>query len=394
MLRGLPLVLFSSAVLATPLGAQTRGNIPTVTLNRPTAAYAEPFSQVAGLRELSDGRILLADRLELTVQLIDLGRGTSQEIGRHGQGPGEYGMPGWLLPLGGDTTLMVDMANMRGMVILPNGRVGETISFQQPPSTGPGGAMIRAPMIPRGSDAQGRLYVQRASTMGPGMPPSDSAALLRWDPRTERVDTIAKLHVPTPNIQVGFGAGAGARMGPVGGAAAGRRQAFTPNDGWAVTRDGKVAVARAGGYRVEWIDGQGRRTRGSETPYTPVRVTQADKEAWADQQAQGIVSMRTPQGTRTERAPRPNLADVDFPEHMPPFPSQGVWATPEGELWIQLSKPARNRNTTYDVFDGSGQLVRRVTLTDGRRIAGFGRGTVYTIRPDEDDLQWLERFTR
>jgi hypothetical protein len=33
-----------------------------------------------------------------------------------------------------------------------------------------------------------------------------------------------------------------------------------------------------------------------------------------------------------------------------------------------------------------------VELAPGRRLLGFGRGTVYAARIDEDDLQWVERY--
>src|SRR5512134_3432026 len=100
------LVLLLSGCAAT-LAAQT---VPTTTLAKPDATFAEPFSSVAGLRELRNGRVIVADRLERTVSSIDLATGDITPIGREGQGPGEYGMPGPLFPFGGDSTLMVDFA--------------------------------------------------------------------------------------------------------------------------------------------------------------------------------------------------------------------------------------------------------------------------------------------
>ena len=49
---------------------------------------------------------------------------------------------------------------------------------------------------------------------------------------------------------------------------------------------------------------------------------------------------------------------------------------------------------SYDVFDGAGTLVRQVTLRPRSRVVGFGNGTVYLVRLDEDDLQYLERYRR
>jgi hypothetical protein len=36
--------------------------------------------------------------------------------------------------------------------------------------------------------------------------------------------------------------------------------------------------------------------------------------------------------------------------------------------------------------------VRRVTFPEKSRLVGFGEGTVYTVRTDDDDLQYLERY--
>ena len=46
----------------------------------------------------------------------------------------------------------------------------------------------------------------------------------------------------------------------------------------------------------------------------------------------------------------------------------------------------------YDVFGADGRLVRRVSFPAKTRLVGFGTGTVYAARSDEDDLQYLERY--
>jgi hypothetical protein len=48
----------------------------------------------------------------------------------------------------------------------------------------------------------------------------------------------------------------------------------------------------------------------------------------------------------------------------------------------------------YDRFDAAGRLVGQVTLRPRSRVVGFGAGTVYVVRTDEDDLQYLERYRR
>ena len=65
-----------------------------------------------------------------------------------------------------------------------------------------------------------------------------------------------------------------------------------------------------------------------------------------------------------------------------------------GELWVTRAGAWNAKTSTIDVFDAAGRLVRRVTIPATHRVAGFGRGTVYLVRTDEDELQWLERYAR
>ena len=43
-----------------------------LTLAKPEVEYAEPFTQISGIRELKDGRVLVSDARDKTLQLIDL----------------------------------------------------------------------------------------------------------------------------------------------------------------------------------------------------------------------------------------------------------------------------------------------------------------------------------
>ena len=45
----------------------------------------------------------------------------------------------------------------------------------------------------------------------------------------------------------------------------------------------------------------------------------------------------------------------------------------------------------YDVFAADGKLVRRVSFPAKTRLVGFGEGTIYVARRDDDDRQDLGR---
>jgi hypothetical protein len=46
----------------------------------------------------------------------------------------------------------------------------------------------------------------------------------------------------------------------------------------------------------------------------------------------------------------------------------------------------------YDIINGQGKLVERVQLPPRTKLVGFGVSTVYVVRLDQDDLQYLQRY--
>lgn len=181
-----------------------------------------------------------------------------------------------------------------------------------------------------------------------------------------------------------------------------RIQPLRPQDAWAVGWDGRVAAVRSSDYHVEWIAPDGQIVRGDPVPFKPVKVRQADKEEWVEGVGGGLrveVAMRN--GQRQMSFSRggggggrsPDIDSFDWPETKPAFVPNGVWVTPEGNVWVERYVPA-GEPSVFDVFGADANLKGRVTLPAGRDIVGFGRGTIYLIETDDDGLQWLERHKR
>ncbi len=373
--------LLVAAASAGPAAAQSAEAAPTG-LPGPPHAFPEPFSRLAGVRELSDGRVIVTDQLEKAVRVLDFTAGAAQEIGRVGSGPGEYQVPGRLLPLPGDSTLLVDFGNMRLTVIGPDGRLHRSTSMQQ--GSAASGALLL--VMPSAADARGRLYFDMLGSfsVGPEGPP-DSAAIARWRLDDDVVDTVAML--PRPEMQ-SIQAGSQGTFRFVGGALG----PFSARPGWSAAPDGSVAVVWPDDYRVDWIRADGRRVSGRPTPYEPVPVTDEDEEQWANQMAGGrVMVMSGSEGGRTINMPRPDPDEMEWPRSKPPFQSRGVHATPAGTLWVQRFA-AGGAPETYDVFSSTSERIGRVILPDGRTLLGFGGRSVYLFRTDADDLQWLERY--
>jgi hypothetical protein len=363
-------------------------------LPRPEVEFDEAFTNITAVRELRDARVLAVDPRDKVVQLIDFRSGTLRKVGREGSGPREYGLPLALLALPGDSSAIYDPLNSRFMLILPNGEAGDFFTLPTTTSArGPGGGMMMIGMTPpRYTDARGRFYVTGAGvSMGPDGPVmAESLAILRIDRATKTTDTLGFLRLPKDNATASGGSGNfSVRIGT--------GNPFAPRDDWAVTPDGRVAIIRSPEYRIDWVTPV-RRT-GTPIPYERVKVTEGHKQQWRDAQRNRTVMAVTMQnGRRSVSSGGPgsgiDLPDPgNWPEYLPAFAGQAaVLQAPNGQFWVQRSREARDDVPKYDVFDATGKVAMRVALAPKTRVVGFGNGVVYTIRTDEDDLQYLQRI--
>jgi hypothetical protein len=376
------------------LTSAATAQVPTVSYSKPDATFEEPFTSLRGVREMADGRVMVSDLRDKIVQIIDLKTGTTVAVGREGRGPGEWSLPVALLPQPNGQTLLQDLGTMRYLLIGADGKPIRAISPPGPSGgQSQGGISLGSMMIDlRGTDAQGRLYFQ-GSAMSSGEAGPDSVPILRWDLK-ERVDTVGWVPITSesrPQITRTGNSMMVVRRGA--------NRAWPSQVQWATASDGRVAMAHPVPYRVHWVGSMGTRV-GATVPYTPIKVTDAEKQAYRSAMAQFtpiMITMGGPgagAGARSNAARRPS-EDPEWPETMPPFTGRdAIMVTPEGEAWVRRTGKGAEPVPSYDVFDGAGTLVRQVTLRPRSRVVGFGNGTVYLVRLDEDDLQYLERYRR
>lgn len=353
------------------------------------ASYAEPFSYLSGVREMPDGRILAADPLGQVLLSIDLESGVADTIGGVGGGPEEYEQPDRVHALPGDSTLLVDLGNSRLTIIDPNLAFVETLPLARPTDSG---SMLL--LLPRFVDAQGRIYFQGMSMMGRGSTMPDSAYIARYDRGTEVVDTMGM--VKLPESERSSSGGGNVRIGP---------RPMTPQDEWAVGPDGTAAVVRAADYSVDYYGPDGTFVDGPPNTVEPLSVGQAEKEEWVNGQgADGLAVMmtRSTSGATNMQFSRggggfggggddPTVDDYEFPDVLPIFRQGRVQVAPSGNTWVERWMQA-DSPPTFEIFDPQGIRVGTVQLPEGRRLIGFGDGTIYVIRIDEVDLKWLERY--
>jgi hypothetical protein len=357
----------------------------------PTAIFPEDFGAIQTIRELPDGRVLVADPLSKALYVVDMDAGTRTVIGREGEGPEEYRQPDAVWPLPGDSTLLVDLGNGRLVVLGPDLGFGPTMpitvgEFQ------PGSPLVLA--IPQGVDGAGNLY---ARVMGGGMgggPMPDSADILRINRGDQTTAQAAKFKIQDMTQTTSGGANnQNVSISPI---------PLSPEDAWGVAPDGSVILIRAGDYHLERIAPDGNVSPGPAIPFDPVRIGTAEKEEYVAELGRsggsisvGVemvndqMSMSFARGGRGAGARE--IDQYTWPEVKPPFYSGRIPVDLMGRAWVRRHVEA-GEPSTYDVFDSAGALVETVLLEHGKRVIGFGRGGIYVVSFDEFDLSYLERY--
>jgi hypothetical protein len=383
VLHGAALVALLVGGAATTLAAQVR-------LDQPEAKLPEDFGTIQTVRELADGRVLVADPLGKALYVVDLATGKRSVVGSEGEGPQEWKQPDAVWPLPGDSTLLVDLGNARMVTLGPDLRFGPTMPLALS-ALEPGSLPLI--VIPLGVDGQGRIYTRSLGSIGGQLP--DSGAILRIDRLTRKADTVAMFKLPD-RTQTTSG-GANNRNVNISNVP------LSPEDAWGVAGDGAVAIARAGDYHVDWILPDGKVVHGRPVPYDPVHIGTPEKEEYlAEQSRQGGgigISMQVVNGSATlgfARGEGPGTAkrEIDqyaWPDSKPPMYQGRVPIDPQGRAWVHRSMKA-GQPSTYDVFDRAGKRAGTVTLGTGKRVVGFGKGWVYVVSFDDFDLSYLERF--
>jgi len=359
------------ALSAAPAPAQL------VRLTTPNATLAEEFASIRGIRELPDGKLLVSDYIDQRVVLVDLVRGSILARVTKGSGPREARLPTRLIPVPGDSTLVVDLGNNRLLLLDAMGRPVRTIAAERVGMLGV-----------RGVDASGAFYFAIPGwSEGAAALRDDSVRVVRWTPRTGSVETVAVVQGDRMRSDIREPART-PRIPSVG---------YASQDGW-LADGGVLRIVRAGGYRIE-TRGRGAPVIGLSYAYATQPVSDADRVAYVRE-----FLATTPTSGKGENggmgfSPVAGEAEIvamtrgtQFAERHPMFDAARIVLAPGGRLWV--GRPAlEGKPVRYDVFDEAGRRITSVELPPGRRVLAIGRQHAYVVAESELGLQHLERYT-
>jgi hypothetical protein len=327
-----------------------------------------PFTEVRSVRELRDGRMIVADPRDRGLVVVDVQRGQLVVIGRGGQGPGEYSSLGLVCALGGDSSLVVD-PSARRWLLLAEARIVRTI-----PSDDPAVQAARGRLV--GVDTLGGVVTVIEPPVPPGTNVSDtgdSAVVIRVERLSGNTDTIAFLRQPITRTRSALASATQTKnilvyRHPL---AVGEELIHFP-DGWS-------AVIRLEPYRVDWRAPNGRWTRGKALPLKPVKLVDRERRAFMER-----LAARTGQSVSS-----PDVL-LDWPETLPPFVSGASIPSRDGRLFVRREVTANDPRVLYDVINRSGELEGTLELPLHSRLVGFGKGSAILAVQDNSNLERLQ----
>jgi hypothetical protein len=335
---------------------------------RPANARLEAeFTRIVGIRELRDGRVLVADAGEKLLRLVDFAKNTAVQVGRAGRGPGEYATVSPLYPIGPDSTLMPDAGNGRWLV-MHNEQIVRAIPPDNP--------AVRARGAFKGIDRQLRALATTTPQIRDGTQKQgkgDSIPILLIAVASGDVDTVAKLQMAALIMQAdldksGKITSMNIRVPPL---SVGEEALLLP-DSW-------IAIARLDPYRVDWRTPDRRWIRGAALPFLAKPVDARERKAFLERRADA--------SGRSPAAP----PDDSWPESIPPFQPWPLLMLPNGNVLILRTPTADHPGHRYDQIDRQGRLVAWLELPATQRIGGIGVQSAYVVVTDDDGIQHLQR---
>ena len=376
-------IAFLASVLGVCAPALSGQAVPQLRLKPADATLDEEFTAIRSVRELSDGRLLISDTRDNRVVVADMRTGAVSQVGRVGNGPGEYAQASTILASTGDSSLMFDS---RG------GRLHLFDGAQFVGSLPPDAPIVKAVQRSAvGADAHGNVWrvaldIPAGGAAAPGGA-GDSSFLIRANRATAGVDTLARVKRAATNVRTFTNAK---------GEVTAMSISILPlsvGDEAAMFADGWFAISRVDPYRVDWITPDGRMTKGPPLPFEKIKVTNREIEAYFLARSRGApaASGRVPDVVRDAVREQAAVAAKSFPAVYPPFVINGVIAASDGRAIIRRPETADKPNARYDVVDRAGRLVGTIEMAKGERLAAVTKAYAYVVWKDDDDIERLRR---
>ena len=427
-------IVLAAGVVAAPL-CLSQSLPPVRQLGPVTAVAHDSMGAVSGIRALSNGTLLVNDIVGRRVLLFDstltlvsvVADTTSATASAYGT------RPGGLVAFHGDSTLFVDPGSLSMLLIDPGGKIARVMSAPRAQDVG---FLIGGPFGAAGFDPSGKLVYRappnfQALARGPGangLPPvpqpPESAAIVRFDLTSRKLDTATFFKTPKIVMNLTRTADGGVRV-------ISSINPLPQGDDWALLPDGTIALVRTRDFHIDWLAPNGTLSSSPKIPFPWERLTDSGKVAFVDStrlaiekaRASGQLGFGGPGGpggaggiqvtfgaagpTRDGiAAPRGNVTTgpaapgqlpplqliqpTELPDYKPAFVPGSTRVDHEGNLWIRTTQNVDARPVYY-VVNSKGEVIDRVQLPANRVLVGFATAGVVYLAVREGGTARLER---
>jgi hypothetical protein len=407
------LVVLSSLTIAVEAGALSyrQATIPVRKISAPAISDSGAFGSIAGVRHLSDGRVLVNDPARFRLVALDSSMKRLTPIADSTGNPQRYGIePGIVIPYVGDSIAIYQVNAATLTVFDGNGRLARVTTV---PKQGDRIPIVTLYNGMQGFDPLGR-HIYRTNRPAPAdavaaqprdsgtvtvVVQRDSAPIVRADPNSTSVDTLGLILLPpTKRIRTSLGNGGSSSYTAV--------NPLPLTDDWALLPDGTVAFIRGSDYHIDWVSPDETKSSSPKMPFDWRRVTEEEKQRMLDSAKKAyddrIANAPPPRPTvgiggivRPPAPPRPfaGVDPADMPDYYPPIRAGQARVDREGNIWIlPTTSTIGSAGVVYDVVNRTGEVFERVEIPAGRSIVGFGpRGIVYMMPQSNQGNPRLER---
>ena len=302
------------------------------------------FGFIAGAASLSDGRIVVADRQLPGVRMYDPAGAFVRQIGRVGEGPGEYTGVGGVFVLAGDTIAVPHLSTGRAIQVFGPG--GDFVRALSPPPQWPElweGRYGRPSIVSLFTDgtvlASGSSRdtpFGRGSGQGTAMVSEFSHRLVRIGPGGEVLADFGE-HPSSRWIHYNNGPQPGFSY---------QAEGYLPQPLMA-THETHLFLSDGDRFEVSVYDTEARLSRIIRKAHTPAVIPRTWTDTRWSELMEGIEPSSSVAWLR-------RLSPPDIPEHAPAI--DRMLFDVLGNLWVRSNPPAQVLPPIWFVFDSAGVL--------------------------------------
>jgi hypothetical protein len=344
--------------------------VPIKALGPIEAKATTPISNITNVRALSTGAVYVNDFQQRQLLLFDPTLQTTRIIADTLSAPIPYGQRNiGLLPFVGDSTIIVDPATYALLVLNARGEIARVMAPPRPADINLLAGMQagtyafdnKGRMVYRVNAAQGggrggapnmQMMMMAGGAMGGGgrggdggrggqpaggargftpPPQPDSAAIVRADFDTRKVDTVAHISIPKTAFATTTTADGGTRL-------TARINPLPQGDDWVLTKDGSIAIIRVLDYRVDFVKEDGTRQLAPKIPFDWKRLDEKEKQTLVDSMKTIATRITEQMSTQIQgnnfRAVFEPVAPEELPDFYPPIRQNTSRADADGNIWI------------------------------------------------------------